>query len=444
MQSALLENGDPELAADFALEVQEQLTSIGQQVLALERNPGHNLAVHAIFRGFHTIKGLAGFLELAELQSIADDAETVLHVVREGKCQAGPEVTDAILESVERMNRVLCGLPDSQLAGMAMRALPVGQLFKRTQRQVQQLAKKAGKAVEVVVLGEDMGLDRTIADHLAGPLLHMVRNAIDHGIESPEVRERAGKPALGRITLSASQRAGQIVIEVSDDGSGMDPIKIQLRARKMGLVEVEEGASLCQADVLRLILAPGFSTAGQVTDCSGRGVGMDVVREQVERLRGRLEIRSEPGVGTTFRMKLPVKQAIMDGLVIKVGGRRYIVPLFAIRDIFRPSAAQMLAAPNGRERALVRGRLLPVVRLYQRLGLIPRTEDPCRALLIVAESQGQPFCLMADELIGKQEVSIQSGDEGTRGEEGTREADGGRGGVILDVNSFWGEAQAKP
>ena len=205
----------------------------------------------------------------------------------------------------------------------------------------------------------------------------------------------------------------------------------------MGLVEVEEGANLCQADVLRLILAPGFSTAEPVTDLSGRGVGMDVVREQVERLRGRLEIRSEPGVGTTFRMKLPVKQAIMDGLVIKVGGRRYIVPLFAIRDIFRPSAAQMLAAPNGRERALVRGRLLPVVRLYQRLGLIPRTEDPCRALLIVAESQGQPFCLMADELIGKQEVSIQSGDEGTRG------ADGGRGGVILDVNSLWGEAQAK-
>ena len=438
MMAAILENGDPELAADFTLEVREQIISLGQQVVALERDPGHNLAVHGILRGFHTIKGLAGFLELAELQSIADEAETVLHVVREGKLQAGPEVTDAILESVARMNRVLCGLPDGQLACMATRTLPIGQLFQRTEHHVQQLAKKAGKPVEVVVLGEGIEVDKTIAAHLASPLLHMVRNAIDHGIESPEVRERAGKPARACITLSASQRARQIVIEISDDGRGMDPAKIQFRARAMGLVVVEDGTSLCHADVLRLILAPGFSTAEQLTDLSGRGVGMDVVREQLEKLRGRLEIRSEPGAGTTFQMKLPVNQATVDGLVIKVGGRRYIVPLFAIRDIFRPTAAQMLAAPNGREMAVVRGRLLPVVRLYQRLGLTPRTEDPCRALLIVAESQGQPFCLMADELIGKQEVGIQSGDAGTR------KADGGRGGVILDVNSLWGDAPAKP
>ncbi|MGD0580720.1 MAG: chemotaxis protein CheA, partial [Bryobacteraceae bacterium] len=514
---------DPELVADFILESREHLTSVEQRLLTLEREPSDADAVNSVFRGFHTIKGLAGFLEFAPLQEVAHEVETALNLAREGKLAITPAVIDVILESVDYLSRAIAGVesgagcerlpghdrllekvrslraeepgvpepqpaappetkpeiaaqPDTdakrpaaiaesssvrvdtakldylvdmvgemviaqslvrhnrtlavaadpslqrdlaqlaritgevQRTAMAMRMVPIGQLFQRTARQIRDLSRKVGKQVELVTRGEDTQLDKTIAEALADPLMHMVRNAIDHGIEAPDIREAAGKAPQATITLAAYHQAGQIVIEVADDGRGLDCQKILTKARQKGLVE--GGAHLSESDTFRLILEPGFSTADQVTDISGRGVGMDVVRKQVEKLRGRIEIHSQAGQGTTFLLKLPLTLAIIDGLVVTIGRHRYIVPLFAVREMFRPAAESMFSVQNRQEMALVRGRLLPVLRLYKRFGLAPRTEDPCQALLIVAETEGQPFCLMVDDLIGKQEVVIKSLGEG--------------------------------
>jgi two-component system chemotaxis sensor kinase CheA len=267
--------------------------------------------------------------------------------------------------------------------------------------------------------------------------MHMVRNAIDHGIEPPDARTAAGKSPQATITLAAYHQAGQIVIEVADDGRGLDASKILAKARQKGLIE--DGSQLSESEVFRLILEPGFSTADRVTDVSGRGVGMDVVRKQVEKLRGRIEIRSQAGHGTTFLLKLPLTLAIIDGLVVTVGSQRYIVPMFAVREMFRPES--LFTIQNRREMALVRGRLLPVLRLYKRFGLTSQTEDPRQALLIVAETEGQPFCLMVDDLIGKQEVVIKGLGEGlgkVPGIAGGAILGDGRVGLILDMSGLWG------
>jgi two-component system chemotaxis sensor kinase CheA len=537
---------DPELVADFVRESREHLTSIEQRILTLEREPADADAIHSIFRGFHTIKGLAGFLEFAAIQEVTHELETALNLAREGKLAITTVVIDVILESVDYLSRAMVavesgragerdpshdrllgkvrammaekpGVPatepvappetkpehdgkrpgaaaealsvrvdttkldylvdmvgemviaqslvrhnetlsaasDSRLVrdlaqlaritgevqrtAMAMRMVPIGQLFHRTARQVRDLSRKVGKQVELVTRGEDTELDKTIAEELSDPLMHMVRNAIDHGIEAPDTRREVGKAPQARITLAAYHQAGQIVIEVADDGRGLDARKILAKARQKALIE--DGAHLSESDAFRLILEPGFSTADQVTDISGRGVGMDVVRKQVEKLRGRIEIHSQAGQSTTFLLKLPLTMAIIDGLVVTIGRHRYIVPLFSVREMFRPVAESMFTVQNRKEMALVRGRLLPVLRLYKRFGLAPRTEDPCQALLIVAESEGQPFCLMVDDLVGKQEVVIKSLGEAlgeVPGIAGGAILGDGRVGLILDMGGLWG------
>jgi two-component system chemotaxis sensor kinase CheA len=203
---------------------------------------------------------------------------------------------------------------------------------------------------------------------------------------------------------------------------------------------VEDGSHLSEAEILRLILEPGFSTAEQVSDISGRGVGMDVVRKQVEKLRGRVEIHSRMGQGTTFLLKLPLTLAIIDGLVVTIGGDRYIVPLFSVTEMFRPSPDVVFTVQGREEMVLVRERLLPILRLHRRFGLKPRTEDPCQALLIVAESESKRFCLMVDDMIGKQEVVIKSLGEGlgkVPGIAGGAILGDGRVGLILDVGGLW-------
>jgi two-component system chemotaxis sensor kinase CheA len=543
---------DPELVADFILESREHLTSIEQQFLVVERDPANMEAIHSIFRGFHTIKGLVGFLEFKPIHEVAHEMETALNLVREGKLAITRAVIDVGLACVDYLARSITGVesgagcerlsghdqllerirslireepgvpvtepavraatePESEVppaddvkrpaaaaesssvrvdtakldylvdmvgemviaqslmrhneafsaagdprlhrnlsqltritgevqrTAMAMRMVPIGLLFNRTARQIRDLSRKVGKQVELVTHGEDTQLDKTIAEELADPLVHMVRNAIDHGIESPDERQAAGKTAEAKITLAAYHRAGQIVIEVSDDGRGLDSRKILAKARQKALVE--DGAHLSEGDIFRLIMEPGFSTAELVTDISGRGVGMDVVRRQVEKLRGRIEIRSRTGEGTAFLLKLPLTLAIIDGLVVAIGPHRYIVPLFAVREMFRPAAESIFTVQNRQEMAMVRGRLLPVLRLYKRFGLVPRTEDPCQALLIVAETEGQPFCLMVDDLVGKQEVVIKSLGEGVgkvRGVAGGAILGDGRVGLILDVGGLWG------
>jgi two-component system chemotaxis sensor kinase CheA len=216
----------------------------------------------------------------------------------------------------------------------------------------------------------------------------------------------AGKNPMARIGLRACHQAGHIVIEISDDGRGLDAERIMAKALEKNLVANPEHIS--ENEVFHLIFEPGFSTAAQVTDVSGRGVGMDVVRRQIQKLRGHIEIQSRAGQGATFTLKVPLTLAIIDGLVVGVGRERYIVPLFSVREMFRPAAEAIFTVQNRSEMVMMRGNLLAVVRLYRKFGVKPRSEDPCEGLLIVAEGEGQRFCLMVDELIGKQEAVIKS------------------------------------
>ncbi|HEY2018391.1 MAG TPA: chemotaxis protein CheW, partial [Bryobacteraceae bacterium] len=277
-----------------------------------------------------------------------------------------------------------------------------------------------------------------IVEELADPLMHMVRNALDHGIEPPEDRQRSGKKPTARLLLRAHHQAGQVVIEIADDGRGLDRAKITSKAIERGLIASADG--LTDAEIHNLIFLPGFSTAAEVTNVSGRGVGMDVVRRHIEKLRGWIEIRSTAGQGSAFFLKLPLTLAIIDGLVVGVGQERYIVPLFTVREMFRPDRETIWTVQQKCEMALVRGGLLPVLRLYRRFRVEPQSEDPLKSVLVVVEVEGQRFCLLVDELIGKQEVVIKTLGELFRnvpGVAGGAILGDGRVGLILDLDRLF-------
>jgi two-component system chemotaxis sensor kinase CheA len=588
---------DPELIGDFILESREHLTGIELQLLTLDQDPANSEALHATFRGFHTIKGMAGFLDLDAVRDLAHEVETVLDLARNNKLAITSTIIDRILESKDYLNIWMTELeamlqtgktpvappaeqlldairalvtgdpgasaqspapglekmaeaqpeaqaeaslaatgdlaalarevtaqrpsgdppaenpaelpaiespeatktsearpsgaraikvdtakldylvdmvgemvisqslvrhdPDlamgvkprlarnlSQLAritddiqrtAMSMRMIPVGQLFQKTSRLVRDLSRKAGKQVELELTGEETELDRNIVEELADPLMHMVRNSVDHGIESPEERVRAGKPPMARVTLKAGHQAGHIVIQISDDGRGLPREKILRKAREKGLISAD--AELAESEIFALIFHPGFSTADKITDVSGRGVGMDVVRKQVQKLRGRIDVISKAGEGTTFLLKLPLTLAIIDGLVVGVGDQRYIIPLFAVREMLQPAEEAISTIHGRQEMAMVRGMLLPVIRLHQRFQVQPRYQHPWESLLIVSECGSKLFCLMVDELIGKQEVVIKSLGEGMTnipGVAGGAILGDGRVGLILDPEGLFG------
>jgi two-component system chemotaxis sensor kinase CheA len=273
----------------------------------------------------------------------------------------------------------------------------------------------------------------------------MVRNALDHGIETPAEREKQKKSSTARLRLKAHHQAGHVVIEIEDDGRGLDRDRIVAKAIERGLIASADG--MPDNDVFNLIFEPGFSTAAQVTNVSGRGVGMDVVRRHIEKLRGRVEIRSARGAGTTFLLKVPLTLAIIDGLVVGVGSERYIVPLFAIRELFRPGEETVWTVRQSAEMALVRGTLLPVVRLYRRFHLTPRSEDPRQSVLVVVETEGQTFCLLVDEVIGKQEVVIKSLGEtfaSIQGIAGGAILGDGRVGLILEMEKLFKDRCCDP
>ena len=551
---------DPELVGDFVLESREHLAAIEAQVLAIERDPFDAEALNAVFRGFHTIKGLAGFLELWEVQGFAHEVETVLDLARNARLTMTAAAIDVILQSADYLRRWLVhvesglqqnpseapvcdvsllarirdlalgsGTPppqpddlaamaaaveidktgdetapsaaaaapsrrstamavkvdtakldylvdmagemviaeslvhhDPELTGlnspklqrkvaqlaritaelqktaMAMRLVPIGPLFRRMARLVRDLSHQFGKPVEMETQGDDIELDRTIVEELADPFMHMVRNALDHGFETPEERKKAGKVSPARLMLKAQHQSGQVVIEIADDGRGLDPGKIRAKAIEKGLLDSAE--SLSNEEIYNLIFLPGFSTAANITNVSGRGVGMDVVRRHIEKLRGRIEIRSALGSGSTFLLKLPLTLAIIEGLVVGVGQERYVVPLFAVREMFRPKPEHIWTVQQRAEMALVRGTLLPVVRLYRKFRVQPRSEDPLQSVLVVAEVEGQKQCLLVDELIGKQEVVIKSLGEvfqGVNGIAGGAILGDGRVGLILDLDRLF-------
>ncbi|MGA9587126.1 MAG: chemotaxis protein CheA, partial [Terracidiphilus sp.] len=360
-------------------------------------------------------------------------------VVAQSIVQHHPDLVTLQSPAVQRSLAQLARITtDLQKTAMSMRMVPVGGLFQKMSRLVRDLSRKTGKQAELEAIGADTELDRNVVEELADPLMHMVRNAADHGLESVKERHAAGKDPTGHIRLSASHQAGHIVIEIADDGRGLIRERILDKARRMGLTE--DGTGLSDREVFSFIFHPGFSTATVVTDVSGRGVGMDVVKKQIQKLRGHVDIESIPGKGTSFFLRLPLTLAMIDGLVVGVGAERYVIPIHSVREMLRPSEAMLFTLENREEMAMVRNSLLPIVRLYQRFGVKPRSELATESLLVVAEAAGRSFCLMVDDLIGKQEVVIKSLGETLKdvhGVAGGAILGDGRVGLILDIEGVY-------
>ena len=327
---------------------------------------------------------------------------------------------------------------DLQRTAMSMRMVPIRATFQKMTRLVRDTVARIGKQAELVLEGEDTELDRTIVEEISDPLIHMVRNSVDHGIEMPDVRVANGKPASGTVVLRAFHRSGSIVIEIRDDGAGLNKERLVAKAIEKGIIK--PGEQLSEKEIFNLIFAPGFSTAAVVTDISGRGVGMDVVRKNIDKLRGKIDITSTLGHGSVFTISLPLTLAIIDGLVVSVGGERYILPTLSVRESFRPTADMLSTVHERGEMVNVRGRLSPLLRLYEHFDVIPESKNPTESIIVVVvESDGADRCVQVDQLLGKQEVVIKNlGETFKRNPSlaGGAILGDGRVGLILDVNSL--------
>jgi len=326
---------------------------------------------------------------------------------------------------------------DLQRTAMALRMVPIRGTFQKMARLVRDTATELGKDVRLVLDGEETELDRTVIEQIGDPLVHMIRNAIDHGIEPPAARAAAGKPPAGTIRLSAFHQGGFVVVRIADDGRGLDPARIRAKAVDRGLIGAD--AALDDRDTLELIFAAGFSTAEQVTGLSGRGVGMDVVRRNVEGIRGKIEIDSVVGAGTTFTIFMPLTLAIIEGLVVGVGDQRFVVPTLAVRESLRPLQADVTTVQGRGELVNVRGRLVPLLRLGPHVGSAARAATPADGIVVVVEAGQECRGLLVDDLLGKQEVVIKSLGEtfaGRRGFAGAAILGDGRVGLILDTNAL--------
>ena len=341
----------------------------------------------------------------------------------------------------ERLTRNLAQLrritTDLQRSAMSMRMVPIRQTFQKMSRLVRDLGRTSGKQVELILHGEDTELDRRVVEDISDPLMHMVRNSVDHGIEPAEARLAAGKHEVGRLWLRAFHQGGNIVIEMTDDGGGLNIERILEKAIAQGLVP--PGDALTDAAIHQLIFEPGFSTAEKVTEISGRGVGMDVVRRNIESLRGRIDISSTPGAGTTFAMTLPLTLAIVDGLLIASGKERFVIPTFAVRESLRPLRSAVHTVQGTPRLVQVRDRLVPLVWLTDLFTPGAARIDPSEATVVVIEDNARLIGLVVDRLVGKQEVVVKSlGDTfaGVRGVTGGAILGDGRIGLLLDAHGI--------
>lgn len=549
---------------DFLTEAREHIAGGEEAILSLESDLGNLELINTVFRSFHTIKGVAGFMNLTPIVHAAHNAEFLLDEARKQTIELNSSYLDLILESCDMMSQLLgvldggpapkkmefdrhiaqlqraakgdkvesrkrgsapaaapasgaepapktdatqaspdastakkkpadasvkvntCRLDnlvtmvgelviaqqmiiqdpsvkqiddqrfqrnmsqaakiirDLQEVAMSLRMVTLKGTFQKMARLVRDVSAKANKSVQFVMEGEDTELDRTVVEEIGDPLVHMIRNSCDHGIESAEDRVKIGKPATGTLTLRAYHQGGSIIIEIQDDGKGLDRERILAKAIEKGIYTPDRDLKeIPDSEVFNLIMLPGFSTAPKVTDISGRGVGMDVVRRNIEALRGKIEIHSVAGKGSTFKLSLPLTMAIIDGMIVRVGAQRYVVPTLAIEQSFRPTPDQIHTVAAQGEMALVRGSLLPIYRLNRIFDLNEGTTDVCEGLLIVLESNGTRCCMLIDEIIGQQQVVIKrlgQGIEPLRGTSGGAILGDGRVALIIDVSGLLSEA----
>lgn len=526
---------DVPLVLDFIAESCEHIEAAEAGLLELESKPQDTEVLNLIFRAFHTIKGMAGFLNLTEIGSLAHLTESLLDLARKGDLRLAGSHSDVVFESIDLMKKMIdalkaaietnscvpmqeglaellkkleasasgtlaepspatevlhdkttpgasaktepaeCPLPETEvrretelkvsggdekikvsttrldnlvnMAGelviaqlmvaeeaasgaispyelnrkvshqgkiirelqelsMSMRMVQISGVFQKMTRLVRDVSRKAEKQINFVTEGEETELDRSIIDKIADPLIHMLRNSVDHGIELPQQRQAAGKDPVGRIELRAFHQAGNIVIEIEDDGKGLDRDRILQKAIGNGVIDAHQ--PLTDEQIYKLIFHAGLSTAETITSVSGRGVGMDVVKKNIEALRGRIDIASVPGKGTTFTIRLPLTLAMIDGQIVTVGDNRYIIPIHSIVGTLRPQRDQLSTIQDRLEIVLVRGELLPLIRLYKLFSVATATEDPTQSLLVIVEDDGRKCCLLVDDLLAQQRVVIKS------------------------------------
>jgi two-component system chemotaxis sensor kinase CheA len=331
--------------------------------------------------------------ELVITQSMLSDIGEHFHISQLERLREG-------LLQLERNTREL------QESVMRIRMLPIGSVFNRFPRLVRDLERKLGKQVRLELHGEHTELDKTVLEKIGDPLVHLVRNAIDHGLESPEKRRAAGKPETGTLRLDAYHEGGNIVVQISDDGAGLNRAAIVAKAEQRGLIR--PGQELDDAEVAELIFQPGFSTAAQATDLSGRGVGMDVVRRNVRDLGGSVGVRSQSGKGSVFTIALPLTLAIIDGLVTAVGEERYIVPLISIVESLRLRPEMVRKIAGGGEVFQFRNEYLPIMRLHRAFGCSAAVTEIERGIVVVVEEEGRRVGLLVDDLLGQQQAVVKS------------------------------------
>ncbi len=329
-------------------------------------------------------------------------------VIAEAMVTHNPDLNGLELDNFSKAARQLQKITtELQDIAMSIRMVPLASTFHKMNRIVRDMCKKLDKDVELVIIGEEIEVDKNIIEHISDPLMHLVRNAIDHGIESKEERQVSGKTEPARVTLEAKNSGSNVLVQVKDNGKGLLKEKILQKAREHNLLYKPE-QEMTDREIYHLILLPGFSTNEQITEYSGRGVGMDVVTKNIESIGGAVLVDSAPNEGTTITLKIPLTLAIIDGMNLRVGKSRYTIPTTAIKESFRPLSKDVIIDPDGNEMIMVRGECYPIIRLHALFGVDPDSEDFEQGIFLMIEYESKFYCLFADELLGKQQVVVKS------------------------------------
>ncbi len=358
----------------------------------------------------------------------------ILQTVLQEQSQAGNPL--AVRKTAQQLGKVTKEVQD---ISMGLRMIPLKQTFQKMQRIVRDTSTALGKKVQIELQGEETEVDKTVLENLADPLVHLIRNAVDHGIESTEERIKSGKPETGTVVLAAYQQSGSLVIEIRDNGGGINADRLRAKAVEKGILK--PNTTMSDADAYNLIFHSGFSTKAQVTDVSGRGVGMDVVKTNIERLQGNIQLETELGKGTCFKIRLPLTLAIIDGMVIRLDDQRFVIPLTHIHECTRPGADDVSMVTGLGEVFLLRGENMPLFRLENLLGRRPKQLRPPSesTAIVVKTNQKNTFAVLVDEIVGQYQVVIkQLGLEhrNLRGYSGSAILGDGKPALILELNDL--------
>ena len=434
-------NGPMRTEAGFGLFEAEQPASTEEAACGLFDEPTPAEPARAPARAMPAADNASirvGVEKIDQLIDLVGELVITQAMLAQGAARVDPVLHETLLHGLLQLER---NTRDLQESVMSIRMLPIRFAFNRFPRLVRDLAGKLGKQVELVTCGENTELDKGLIEKLADPLTHLVRNSLDHGIEAPAQRRAAGKNPIGTITLSASHQGGNIAIEVSDDGAGLDRRRILAKAQQRGM-NVSE--TLSDRELAALIFEPGFSTADTVTDISGRGVGMDVVKRNIAQLGGSIDIDSRAGVGTRLTIRLPLTLAILDGMTVALGDEVYVIPLNMIIETLQPRPEDVKSVTGQGQLVQVRGEYLPLIALQSLFNIDARCRHPAEGVLVLIEDQGKKAALFVDALVGQQQVVIKSLEGNyrrVRGVSGATIMGDGRVALILDVAALLSMAQ---